>query len=458
MFFRLILSALILVGTASAQAPSAVGDWQGILDAGAQKLRLVFHIQQGDADTLTATMDSLDQGAMGIPVNSVLLENRNLTIRMPNIGMSYSGELSGNGQQIAGTFRQGGGELPLTLHRQTASERTAAKPVRSQIPLKPYPYEEQDVEFENPAASGVRIACTLTSPRGDGSFPAVSLLSGSGPHKRDQENFGHPLGLVLADFLTRKGIAVLRCDDRGVGKSAAPRETLSSITYQDMASDASAMVNYLKENKKVNARKIGLIGHSEGGVVAPLAATSNADVSFLILLAGLGVTGETSILAQKQAVLRANGVASPDISVDRAVYQAILSGADEQTVRKTASPMVASMPSTAQENYFRTILSPYWKFMLAYDPIPTLERLEVPVLALFGEKDIQVLPELNAQPMREVAEKAQDQRITVKILPGLNHLFQPSSTGSLAEYGQIEETISPVVLDYMNEWLMRILK
>lgn len=451
MSFRLILSALILAGMALAQAPSAVGDWQGTLEAGAQKLRLVFHIQKGESDTLTATMDSLDQGAMGIPVNSVALENRNLTIRVPNIGMSYTGELSEDGQQIAGIFRQGGGEIPLILHRQTATERTAAKPVRSQIPLKPYPYDEQDVEFENPAASGVRIACTLTSPQGDGPFPAVSLLSGSGPHKRDQENFGHPLGLVLADFLTRKGIAVLRCDDRGVGKSTAPRDSLPLITYQDMASDASAMVNYLKENKKVNGRKIGLIGHSEGGVVAPLVAVSNPDVSFLVLLAGLGVNGETAILAQKQAVLQSRGVSSPDISVDRTVYQAILSGADEQTVRKAAAPMVASLPSAAQENYFRTILSPYWKFLLSYDPIPTLERLTIPVLALFGEKDIQVLPELNAKPMREVAQKTQDQRITVKVLPGLNHLFQTASTGSPAEYSQIEETISPVVLDYMNE-------
>lgn len=457
MFFRLLLIGMMLTGIAFAQVPSVAGDWQGILDAGGQKLRLVFHIQSGEQDTLTATMDSLDQGAMGIPVNYVALESRNLTIRVPNIGMSYTGELSEDGQQIAGTFRQGGGEIPLILRRQTATERTVAKPVRSQIPLKPYPYDEQDVEFENPAASGVRIACTLTSPRGDGPFPAVSLLSGSGPHKRDQENFGHPLGLVLADFLTRKGIAVLRCDDRGVGKSTAPRERLSSSTYLDMASDASAMVSYLKENKKINARQIGLVGHSEGGVVAPLAVVSDPDVSFLILLAGLGVTGETSILAQKEAILRVSGL-SPDVSADRAVYQAILAGADEEIVRKTAAPVVGSLSARARENYFRMILSPYWKMMLSYDPAPTLERLKIPVLALFGEKDIQVLPELNAEPIQKVAEKAQDQRITVKILPGLNHLFQTSSTGSPAEYGQIEETISPVVLDFMNEWLLRILK
>ncbi len=448
----LVLLCCIFGLSALAQDTSAVGDWQGTLDAGGQKLRLAFHIQAGSTGTLSATMDSLDQGANGIPVASTVLKGKTLNLAIPNAGISYQGDLSDDGQQITGIFRQGPAELPLSLRKLSATEVKASGPKRPQIPQKPYPYDEQDVEFPNPAAEGVRIACTLTTPRGEGPFSAVGLLSGSGPHTRDQVNFGHPLGLVLADFLTRQGIAVLRCDDRGNGKSTAPRESLTSITYQDLASDASVMVQYLKENKKIKSGSIGLVGHSEGGVVAPLAAVSNADVNFLILLAGLGTTGETSILAQKEAILRISGL-SPDVSADRAIYKAVLAGMDEETVRKTAAPIVGSLSSSARDNYFRMILSPYWKSMLAYDPVPTLSGLKIPVLALFGEKDLQVLPEVNAPPMREAAKSAKSEQITVEVVPGVNHLFQTARTGSPQEYSQIEETIAPAVLSRISEWL-----
>lgn len=453
MTFRVVLLFCIVVLSAFAQTPAVVGDWQGILEAGGQKLRLVFHIRAGNNGSLSATMDSLDQGVSRIPVASAVLRGKTLNLGIPNAGISYQGDLSEDGQQITGTFRQGAAELSLQLWKLSSAEAEASQPKRPQVPQKPYPYDEQEVDFPNSAAEGVRISCTLTTPKGDGPIPAVSLLSGSGPHTRDQLNFGHPLGLVLGDFLTRQGFAVLRCDDRGVGKSTASRENLAAMTYHDLASDASAMVQYLKKNPRIDPRRIGLIGHSEGGVVAPLAAAANPDVSFLVLLAGLGAKGDVAILAQKTAILKASGVSQPDVSSDRALYDAILASKDEAEIRKAAEPMLSSLPPGAKAAQLRMILSPYWKTMLAYDPAPTLASLKIPVLALFGEKDLQVLPEVNAPPVREVGKSGKNERMIVEVVPGVNHLFQTARTGLPQEYGQIEETIASVVLNRISGWL-----
>lgn len=449
---RIFVVLAVFASAVWAQAPNVAGDWIGTLEFGVQKLRLIYHIKAGADGKLTATADSPDQSAKDMPVPLISLEGSTLNIGMPQIAASFTGNLAEDGKEIKGTFKQGTAEVPLVLRKMSQAEIDASTPKRPQIPVKPYPYEEQDVTFDNKAAAGVHIAGTLTIPKTGGTFPAVVLITGSGPQTRDQNVFGHPTFLVLSDYLTRKGFMVLRCDDRGVGKSTG---VFDEATTADFASDAAAAVEFLKSHPKVDKKKIGLIGHSEGGAAAPIAASTDPDVAFVVLLAPGGVPGGDLIVAQKEAILKASGVADPDLSADRAVYAAILAGKSRDEIRSIAAPMFGRAPAAVQEQALNSMLSPWFRYFLEYNPATTFEKLKIPALILFGEKDLQVLPAQNVSALRAAAKKSGNQNVTIEVLPGLNHLFQMATTGLVNEYGKIEETISPVALKRISDWLAK---
>ncbi len=282
-------------------SPSNERIWQGTLSVGGTQLRLILHVTKAPNGSLTAKLDSLDQGALGLPIDRIALTDQSLQFEMTQIGASYKGTLNSDGSEIVGEWTQGGVSLPLTF------KRIEQAPIvrRPQEPTKPYPYQAEDVSFRNQTAS-VTLAGTLTLPSGKGPFPAVILTAGSGPVDRDETVAGHRIFLVLADYLTRHGIAVLRYDKRGVGQSTGD---FPAATTEDLANDALDAVAYLKNRPEINPKEIGLVGHSEGGLIAPMVVSRSSDVAFIVLMAGPGVTGEEILLKQTELILRANGIA-----------------------------------------------------------------------------------------------------------------------------------------------------
>jgi len=429
------------------------GDWLGTLDAGNAKLRLAFHIIN-TADGLTATMDSLDQGAKDIPATAVTRNGESLKIefkQIPGTG-TFEGKISRDRATIDGTWSKAGHSIPLVLKRvKSAAELERRRP---QNPVKPYPYREEEVAYHNKAA-GIQLAATLTTPPGAGPFPAVLLICGSGPHDRDESLQGHRPFLVLADYLTRKGIAVLRADKRGFGESTGDN---ASATMTDFATDAEAGVAYLKTRTEVDSHRIGLVGHSEGAIVAPMVATRNPDVAFLVLMAGPGVPGDQILAVQKAFDLKVRHFSAEAIdrvlAGDRDVYALIKSETGDRATldKKLREKLTGVIPAGQMDFQMKFMTSPWFRQFIAYDPAPTLSKVTVPVLAIDGEKDMQVTPEQNLPPIRKAL--AANKNCEIDELPGLNHLFQTANTGNPSEYGDIEETMSPVALEKIAGWIL----
>jgi uncharacterized protein len=456
-------------------APPA-GSWTGSLEVGpGMELPLVVHVNPTEDGGWSATLDSPAQGATGIPVASVAWEDGVLTLDISAIGASFRGRLDEDGR-IAGEFTQGGRPLPLVLERTDDPGSLLPRP---QHPEPPFPYEVEEVRFENPAA-GIRLAGTLTLPAGEGPWPAVVLVTGSGPQDRDETILGHKPFLVIADHLTRAGIAVLRYDDRGVAESEGEFE--SGTTF-DFAGDAAAAVAFLREHAGVDRDRVGIVGHSEGGLIAPLVATGRTGsivpaegVAFVVLLASPGEDGGAVLLQQAEAISRAMGM--PDAGVDQLLgfqrnMQAILRDEEDAEVRRAAletllenvleemgpdARVEQGIPAGQEEAWVAAQLSmmgsPWFRTFLLHDPRPSLEQLQVPVLGLFGELDLQVLPEPNRAAMAEALDRAPTDDVTLLVLPGLNHLFQTAETGAPSEYASIEETFAPSALDAIRDWIL----
>ena len=429
------------------------GDWLGTIDTSMGKLRVVFHITNTE-DGLIATLDSLDQGANGIPATSVSRNGSSLKVEVKSINGSFDGKIGGDLNVIDGTWTQMGNSFPLVLKRVKNSGELERR--RPQNPAKPYPYKETEVSFDNKAA-GVTLAATLTAPPGAGPFPAAVLITGSGPHDRDETLMGHEPFLVLADYLTRKGIVVFRADKRGCGKSKGDYAAATTI---DFASDADAAVAYLKTRAEVNQHKIGLIGHSEGGIVAPMAAAGNPDVAFVVMMAGPGVRGDEILPAQLILISEAAGEshdkAEKDAADERTMLALIESEKDDAALNKELREKLAGkIPEGQIDAQIKTITSPWFRQFIAYDPAPTLRKLTCPVLAINGEKDLQVPPDQNLPVIRKALADAGNKNFEVDELPGLNHLFQTAKTGAVSEYGEIEETMAPVALDKIAIWIVK---
>ncbi|MEI7422895.1 MAG: alpha/beta hydrolase [Prolixibacteraceae bacterium] len=437
------------------------GQWNGALKIQGTQLRIVFHISK-TLSGYTSTMDSPDQGAKGIPVTSTTFENSKLKLEITNLKFEYNGELKGN--VIEGSMKQNGMEFPMNLSRETIEKQTFVRP---QEPKKPYPYYSEEVTFQNPKAN-INLAGTLTLPQKEGRFPAVILVTGSGPQNRDEEIMGHKPFLVLSDFLTRKGIAVLRYDDRGVGKSKGNFKT--AIT-DDFASDAESAVAYLKTRKEIG--KIGIAGHSEGGMVAPMVALRTKDVSFIVMLAGTGLRGDKILLLQQELIARASGGSEADIKktkeANTKVFEMVIKSKSDAMLKEDLKKYLAetlnslpadSRPKGMTDDEFLSLelnqlVNPWMLNFIRYDPVQVLEKVKCPVLAVNGDKDMQVPSKENLPVIEKAFKKAGNKNVTIKEFKNLNHLFQECKTGLPAEYSEIEQTFSPVVMEEISSWILQ---
>jgi pimeloyl-ACP methyl ester carboxylesterase len=445
------------------------GIWQGTLKFSGIELRIIFSISRAPDNTLKATYDVPEQNAIDIPVDEITFNNEEVCLKIIPIDGVYKGKLSEDGEKIDGNWIQSGMTLPLVLERTQAKLEIK----RPQQPKEPYPYIAEEVVFKNIDA-GIRLVGTLTLPLSQGTFPAVLLLSGSGAQDRDESVFGHRPFLVLADYLTRRGIAVLRVDDRGVGGSTG---NFDKATAMDLASDAMAGVTYLKGRKEIDHGSIGLIGHSEGGMIAPMVAAQSPDIAFIVLIASPGLAIKQMEFSEEARALKANGASDDLIARNRAVQERLFAvinrEADGKVVKERFTSIIneffnglnaqekkiigiseKNLEADIQEK-FRRLHSPWFRFYLNYDPGIVLKKIPFPVLAVNGEKDVQVTPKENLAAIKNALEAGGNKNYTIKELPGLNHLLQTAETGNISEYGKIEETMSPIAMQIIGDWILK---
>lgn len=452
--------------SSAAAAADWAGDWGGTLDAGVARMPIVFHISAEPQGGYAAKMDSPEQNVMGIPVTATRIAGRRVTMTIGNGAGVYKGEIAPDGRTIQGTWAQGGRKYPLELTRGVV----AAPPKRPQEPKPPFPYDSEDVTFKN-AAGGHALAGTLTMPKTGRPLVAVVMITGSGPQDRDSTISAHKPFWVLADQLAREGIAALRYDDRGIGKSGGD---FGSAKTSDFASDAAAAVAYLKSRPEIDQARIGVLGHSEGGLAAPIAAADSRDVSFVVLLAAPAVPGEKVIYRQTEAILHATGQSHESIVRGMGLQKALFTIVRESSGIETAvEPLTAALREYYDEtppaeraqlgerdkfvsSQLATVNNEWFRHFLTFDPRPTIARLKCPVLALTGEKDLQVIPSQNLPEIEKALQSAGNTRVTIRELPGLNHLFQHAKTGAPTEYGEIEETLSPEVPKLIAEWIRSV--
>lgn len=435
------------------------GEWYGTLSVMGQELPLVFHIDKTESG-FRSTTDSPKQGAYGMVMDSTFYRNDSLRIHDPIRGMTYVAELNDQNEFI-GTFSQGMISLPLKLTRVKTGLKN---PIRPQEPQKPYPYISEKVAFKNTEA-GITLAGTLTLPNGKGKFPAVILISGSGPQNRNGEIFGHKPFLVLSDYLTRNGIAVLRYDDRGVGKSEG-KELAVTSTSADLVSDVQAAVSYLLKRKEIDKNKIGLIGHSEGGMIAPMMAAKSKDIAFLVLLAGPGIPGDELLLLQNTLIAKAHGV--PETKLEKVakiktdIFQMVINITNTDSLKTALTHYYKKNVSGMSEKQIQMAVnemsSPWVQYFLQYDPSIALQKTKAPVLALNGGNDLQVPAKQNLEGIEKALKQGGNTQVTTKLLPGLNHLFQESETGLPSEYGEIEQTFSPEAMKLILNWIQKQVK
>lgn len=428
------------------------GDWAGTITPAGATIRLVLHVTT-DARGTVVSLDSPDQLAFGLPLPTLTREGQK--VRFTVNGSRFEGTLSADGRTIDGTWEGPNYKGPLVF---TPQAKQAAVPKRPQTPQPPFPYRTEEVTVES--APGVKLAGTLTLPAGKGPFPAVVLITGSGPQDRDETIFGHKPFAVIADRLTRDGIAVLRMDDRGVAKSTGD---FAAAIDDDFAVDTAADVAFLRTRADIDPARIGLIGHSEGGIVAPKVAAKDPRIAFIVLMAGPGVPLSQVLAAQRAKLAPAMGqtpkqVRQTQALTDRMVL-AMRGSKDEAEAHARAMKVITGegadlIRSNEQAEAMATTLSSKWmRDLFDYDPGPTLAKVTCPILALNGSKDGQVLPEQNLPPIRTATKGNPD--VTLVELPGLNHLFQTAKTGALGEYADIEETVAPVALDTMADWIRK---
>lgn len=451
----ILLLAFLVFGIVKVSAQDVTGVWKGTLDIQGNKLSVVFKIAKTDAGYVSR-MDSPDQNAFNIETSSTTFENNTLNVKLNSAGIDFTGTLK-DSETIEGIFKQGGGSLPLVLKRtnETAKVEPPRPKLRPQEPKPPFPYKSENVKFADNTEK-INLAGTLTMPAAGKNFPAVILITGSGPQNRDEEIFGHKPFFVIADFLTRNGIAVLRYDDRGVGESEGK---FGAATSRNFADDVEAAIAYLKTRPEINRKKIGLIGHSEGGMIAPMVAAKSKDVAFIVLLAGPGVNGDEVLMSQIKAVSEASKVPTAELEAElqnsRGAYTIVkkdLSQAETEKELNAYYETISAMKSSAADSV-KTLTSPWMSYFIRYQPSPILSKVKVPVLALNGEKDLQVLPKINLPAIREALAKGGNKKVTIKELLGLNHLFQQCKTCLIGEYGELEETFSPTALNEMLTWL-----
>lgn len=449
----------------SIAAKQFVGLWEGKLALPSVILRLVLHVSYANG-ALAASLDSPDQGVKGIAVNEVMVDGKKITAKLVIINGAYSGTLSDDGTTLTGSWTQAGNTTILDLKKTDKVSELK----RPQEPKRPFPYNEEEVTFENKKA-GITLAGTLTWPKDKEKCPVLVFVTGSGPQNRDEELLGHKPFLVISDYLARHGIASLRYDDRGIAKSTG---NFATGTTLDFADDALAAVAYVKTRKEIDPKKIGVIGHSEGGIIAPIAASRSTDVAFIVMLAGTGVPGDEIINEQTMLIARASGDSEADIktTVDfnkilfAIIREKLDSAATAAKLDAATEKLVAGLPDSLRANSeysaaslkakVKQMLSPWMLTFLTLDPRQYLRQVHCPVLVMNGSKDLQVPPYQNIPEIKKALGEAGNKQVVVKELPGLNHLFQKATTGSPSEYASIEETVAPEALETILAFLVSL--
>jgi alpha-beta hydrolase superfamily lysophospholipase len=460
----LLFVTLTISGQKSIDKSSLTGSWLGKINTGAVQLRVVFNLSIAGKDSLVATLDSPDQGAKGIKLGPVTYNGETIKISAGAMLAEYNGTIK-NDTLIEGTWKQAGASIVLNLVKL----KNAFTLNRPQEPKPPFPYTSEDVTFTNDKFN-IILAGSLTIPAGTGPFPAVILITGSGPQNRDEELMGHKPFLVIADYLSRNGIAVLRFDDRGVGKSQG---TQLNSTSADFATDVDAAFNFLKDYPKIKSEEIGLMGHSEGGLIAPIVASANHDIAFIVSLAGPGVTGQQIIIRQSQDIGKLSGISEEKIKksteINKKLYAVLRKEKDDKKAEVKILAIykeILEKDKTSKEDTEKALAQlkatfgaasyPWFRYFLFTDAATFWKEVTCPVLALNGEKDTQVAADENLGSIEKALKSSGNNSVKIVKLPGLNHLFQHCETGLPSEYGNIEETFSPEALKIISDWILAL--
>lgn len=478
--FKTLLSFALSVLSATTFSQKILGDWEGTLQIQGNSLPIIFHISKDSADKYVATFDSPKQKTFNNPCSEVILKADSVILMMPVIKGKYAGKISKDNLQLTGNFYQGSNYLPLSLNKSNGQAATK-KINRPQTPLPPFSYKSEDVEYDN-ANKSIHFGATFTVPLPEPNtdnikapvYPTVLLITGSGPQDRDENILEHKPFAVIADYLTRQGIAVLRVDDRGKGKTTV---NFTTSTTFDFAQDVEAGINYLKSRQDVDTFNIGLIGHSEGGMIAPMVASRRKDIGFIILLAGPGINVLDMMEQQSADVMASIGNSKTDIDLYRPLYRnlitVIINAKDTATAAKKAIAVfkkwqkgksAATLKSTtgveAEKDIFdftngfvKQLSNPWTSNFIKMNPQNYLAKTNCPVLALNGEKDIQVAAKPNLAGIKTALKKNKNTHFTTMEMPGLNHLFQHCKKCSADEYGELEETFDTAALKIILDWI-----
>ena len=431
-----------------AEAADLAGRWEGALSVGGTTLPIVIRVEADGQ----AFMDSPAQNALGLPVTDLTETGGVVRFAVPVVRGRFEGARSADGETWTGAWSQGAASLPLVLTR-TAAGAEPAGPARPQTPVPPFPYSAEDVTFPN-AGAGIVLAGTLTLPAGDGPFPAVVLLTGSGAQDRDETIFDHRPFAVWADALTRRGVAVLRYDDRGVGGSGGGS---MDETTEDFATDAAAAVAWLRGRPDIDPARIGLMGHSEGGTAALIATSAGAPVAFVVMIAGPSVSGADLLTEQSHQLVLATGgtegqARQAEAMQARLMLAVLNNKADGPAAERAVEALAieAGQPAPQAAGVARAMASGWYRYFTAYDPTDAIRALKVPMLALYAGRDRNVPADQNAPHLRTLKPDAE-----IVVLPGLNHLMQPATTGLSSEYATISQTLAPQAITTVTDWVVR---
>jgi len=464
------LPLLLMSFMGNTQTKNITGIWEGAINGGIQ-IHLVFKFVSTGENSFSGTMDSPDQHVKGIQLTTVNLQGDTLTVELAPAHAVYKAVLT-NDTTLTGTWQQGGASLPLVIkHVQQATPVAEVK--RPQTPVPPFGYNSEDVGYDN-ADKSIHFGATFTYPKTGGPFTTMILITGSGAQDRDETIMGHKPFAVLADYLTNKGYAVLRIDDRGVGQTTG---SMTNATSADFAKDVEAGLAYLKTRKEVDAHKIGLVGHSEGGAIAPMVAAANKDVDFIILwgapmAGGLAINTEQNAAALQKAGLSSDAVnafkqlhtnalelfstATSTEALNEKLQQVFTIWRKQQpaailtTLAVTDSSIIGRTVSSIYDGLYNL---PWMRFFISYDFAADLAKVHCSVLAINGELDTQVDAKTNLAIIESVLKKNSNKSHTTVPLKGLNHLLQTAVTGDVSEYANIAETIAPHALDTIGSWL-----
>jgi uncharacterized protein len=478
---KLCSLCLILFVYVKSYAQNITGTWEGSLNVQGNQIPIVFHISKDSANKLIASFDSPSQHAFNLPCSEVILKDDSVNLIMPIIKGKYTGLLSKDNKQVDGFWFQGPGSLPLSITK-TSETAVVKEHKRPQTPKPPFPYNSDDVVYMN-ADKSLQYGATLTYPKTDSinlsanakTYPAVLLITGSGQQDRDENLFDHKPFAIIADYLTRNGFAVLRVDDQGIGKSTG---NFGQATTADFAKDVEASLDFLEKQSMVNKEKIGLIGHSEGGMIAPMVADERKEIEFIVLLAGPGIPIIDLMQQQMEAVSLSEGSSPAEAKAGgqlmHIVWEEAVKNEDSATTVKNIRMKIDTWSKTldtgtlakikknntsainSQIAQAMSLLNGKWyKYFISFNPQPYLQKLNCKVLALNGSKDVQVVAEPNLNGIRSSLKKSKSPEYEVIEIPGLNHLFQTCIKCSPSEYNDLEESFSPKALDIMGNWLQK---